>query len=260
MVLNRIGYNMEVSYMIQIISKKKLMVVFCLLLAVILIIGITVKTTAMTHYEKVDFVTGLVTASALNVRQGPGLNYNIATKVYKNEYIRVFAKIGKWYVIQTDKDIVGVVSTEYVKPIYPNTNNNSAGNSNNSSLTADEKQVFDLINEQRKKAGLKELVIDEELQNVARVKAKDMVDNNYFSHTSPTYGSPFDMMKKYGITYRTAGENIAGNSSNSGAVTAWMNSSGHRENILNNAYNYTGIGVVNSSKYGKIYVQMFIGK
>ena len=68
------------------------------------------------------------------------------------------------------------------------------------------------------------------------------------------------MMKKFGISYKTAGENIAGNSNNSSAVTAWMNSEGHRANILNSSFNYTGVGVINGSKYGKIYVQMFIGK
>ena len=95
---------------------------------------------------------------------------------------------------------------------------------------------------------------------MARIKAQDMVNNNYFSHTSPTYGSPFDMIKNFGISYKTAGENIAGNSSNSSAVNAWMNSEGHRANILNSSFNYTGIGVVSSAKYGKIYVQMFMGK
>ena len=98
------------------------------------------------------------------------------------------------------------------------------------------------------------------MQRVARIKAQDMVDNNYFAHESPIYGTPFEMLKSFKISYKTAGENIAGNSSNSGAVTAWMNSSGHKANILNGNYNYTGIGVVNSSKYGKVYVQMFIGK
>ena len=102
--------------------------------------------------------------------------------------------------------------------------------------------------------------IDEEVQRVARIKAQDMVDNNYFSHTSPIYGSPFNMLNSFKILYKTAGENIAGNSSNSGAVNAWMNSSGHKANILNSSYNYTGIGVVSSPKYGKIFVQMFIGK
>ena len=117
-----------------------------------------------------------------------------------------------------------------------------------------------LINEQRTKNGLSALKIDDEVQNVARIKAQDMVNNNYFSHTSPTYGSPFDMLKSFGVSYKSAGENIAGNSSNSGAVNAWMNSEGHRANILSNNYNYTGIGVVSSPKYGKMYVQMFIGK
>lgn len=135
-----------------------------------------------------------------------------------------------------------------------------SSNNSNSSLTADELEVFNLINQQRKNNGLSELKVDNEVQRVAKIKAQDMVNNNYFSHTSPTYGSPFDMLKSFRVSYKTAGENIAGNSSNSAAVNAWMNSSGHRANILNNSYNYTGIGVVSSSKYGKIYVQMFIGR
>ena len=102
--------------------------------------------------------------------------------------------------------------------------------------------------------------IDDELQNVVRIKAKDMVDNDYFAHESKEYGSPFDMMKNNQINYRVAGENIAGNSDNQKAVDAWMNSESHKSNILNNSYNYTGIAVVSSHKYGKIFVQMFIGK
>ena len=89
---------------------------------------------------------------------------------------------------------------------------------------------------------------------------KDMVDNNYFSHNSPTYGTPFNMIKNFGIKYKAAGENIAGNSTLEGAVNAWMNSQGHRENILNNAYNLTGIGVVKSNTYGYVMVQMFVGR
>ena len=92
------------------------------------------------------------------------------------------------------------------------------------------------------------------------MKAKDMVDNNYFSHQSPTYGSPFDMMRQFGISFKTAGENIAGNRTVEGAFKAWMNSEGHKKNILNSGFNYTGIGIVDSSKYGKMLVQQFIGK
>lgn len=202
-----------------------------------------------------------------------GTNYPVVAKVNKNEYIRVFAGVGNWYIVQVEGDYVGAVSKQYIKAVYPNSGGSTTGGgstgsstsgsgntTNTSGLTADELEVFNLINEQRTKNGLSALKIDSEVQNVARIKAKDMVNNNYFSHTSPTYGSPFDMLNSFKVSYKTAGENIAGNSSNSAAVTAWMNSSGHKANILNSSFNYTGIGVVNGSKYGKIYVQMFIGK
>ncbi|MBQ9658014.1 MAG: SH3 domain-containing protein [Clostridia bacterium] len=230
----------------------------------------------MQHYYNVDFSTGLVTASQLNVRSGPGTQYKVIATVNKNEYIRVFAGVGDWYIVQVEGDFVGAVSKKYVKAIYPNSsgsssssgsNSNSGGSSSSntgsnqtSTMNADEKEVFELINKQRTNNGLSALQVDSEVQRVARIKAEDMVANNYFSHTSPTYGSPFDMLSSFKVSYRTAGENIAGNSSNSGAVTAWMNSSGHKANILNSNFKYTGIGVVSSNKYGKIYVQMFIGK
>ena len=216
----------------------------------------------MQSYYKVDFSTGIVTASTLNVRSGPGTAYKVVATAKKNDYIRVFAGIGNWYVVQVDGDYVGVVSKQYVKPIYPETttSKSTTNTSTNTNLSSDEQEVFDLINKQRTNNGLAALKIDDEVQRVARIKAQDMVNNNYFSHTSPTYGSPFDMLKSFKVSYKTAGENIAGNSSNSGAVNAWMNSSGHKANILNNSFNYTGIGVVKSPRYGKLYVQMFIGK
>lgn len=224
-------------------------------------------TFGMQHYYNVDFSTGLVTATELNVRSGPGTQYKIVTTVKKNEYIRVFAGVGTWYIVQVEGDYIGAVSKKYVKPIYPNSSGTNTGgstsgnqNTTTASLTADEKEVFDLINKQRTNNGLSALKIDSEVQRVARIKAQDMVDNNYFAHESPTYGTPFEMLKSFKISYKTAGENIAANSSNSGAVNAWMNSSGHKANILSGNYNYTGIGVVSSPKYGKIYVQMFIGK
>src|SRR5699024_5408481 len=97
-----------------------------------------------------------------------------------------------------------------------------------------EKEVVSLTNKEREKNGLQPLKADAELSVVARDKSKDMRSNGYFAHNSPTYGSPFDMMKSYGISYRTAGENIArGQRTPSEVVNAWMNSQGHRENILN---------------------------
>lgn len=248
--------------------KKKSILKFAMIIVFIFVICGVTNSFAMQHYYKVDFSTGLVTATTLNVRSGPGTQYKVIATVSKNQYIRVFAGIGDWYVVQVGGDYVGAVSQKYIKAIYPNSSNNgSTGNSGNtnqnsqaSTMTADEKEVLNLINKQRTNNGLQALKVDEELQRVARIKAQDMVDNNYFSHNSPTYGSPFDMLKSFKIPYKSAAENIAANSSNSGAVNAWMNSSGHKANILNGTYDYTGIGVVGSSRYGKIFVQMFIKK
>lgn len=116
-------------------------------------------------------------------------------------------------------------------------------------------QVVTLVNQERAKAGLKGLTMDAALSNVALAKAKDMYNNNYFSHTSPTYGSPFDMMKSFGVSYRYAGENIAkGQKSPQEVMNAWMNSSGHKANIL--GANFSKIGV---AYYNGVWVQMFIG-
>lgn len=247
--------------MFKFFSRKR--IIISVIIATILLIILSISAYGMTHYQTVDFSTGLVTATTLNVRQGPSTTYKVVTQVYKNEYVRVFAKIGDWYVIQTDGDFIGAVSSKYVKAIYPNSTpqgNTVKPTDTTKELTADEEEVFYLINQKRIEAGLQALVVDKELQRVARIKAQDMVDNSYFSHTSAIYGSPFDMIKNFGISYKTAGENIAGNSTNTGAVNAWMGSEGHKANILSNSYNYTGIGVVNSPRYGKIYVQMFIGR
>ena len=121
-----------------------------------------------------------------------------------------------------------------------------------------EKEVVRLVNEIRVQRGLKELTYNWELCRVARYKSQDMKDNSYFSHTSPVYGSPFQMMKSFGIKYRTAGENIArGQKTPTEVVNAWMNSSGHRANILNSSFTEIGVGYVASGNY---WTQMFIGK
>lgn len=121
-----------------------------------------------------------------------------------------------------------------------------------------EQEVVKLVNAERAKAGLPALKEDWELSRVAKYKSQDMHDKNYFDHTSPTYGSPFAMMKKFGITYKAAGENIAkGQKSASEVVNAWMNSEGHRANILNKSYTHIGVGFV---KDGNYWSQMFIQK
>ncbi|MCQ6558786.1 CAP domain-containing protein [Paenibacillus mendelii] len=107
-------------------------------------------------------------------------------------------------------------------------------------------EVITLVNAERAKAGLSKLTSDSLLTKVAYDKAKDMYDNNYFDHNSPTYGSPFDMMRAYGVKYSYAGENIAkGQRSPQEVMTAWMNSAGHRANILNKNFNKIGVAYYN---------------
>lgn len=126
---------------------------------------------------------------------------------------------------------------------------------NNASV---EQEVVNLVNQERAKAGLSALKTDWELARVAEHKSQDMADKNYFSHTSPTYGSPFNMMKNYGINYKSAGENIAqGQRSAAQVVDSWMNSAGHRANILNKNFTHIGVGYVAEGNY---WTQMFIQK
>ncbi|GGD04760.1 hypothetical protein GCM10007216_39250 [Thalassobacillus devorans] len=128
----------------------------------------------------------------------------------------------------------------------------------NSELSQFEQQVVELTNQERQKQGLEPLEADAELSKVARDKSQDMATNGYFSHNSPTHGSPFDMMKAYGIDYRTAGENIAkGQRSPEEVVNGWMNSEGHRKNIMNPNFTHIGVGHVEN---GNVWTQMFIGK
>jgi len=143
--------------------------------------------------------------------------------------------------------------TTPTKPTTPSDNNN--GNSGQTENASFAQQVVDLVNQERGKAGLKPLTTQDNLTKVAAAKAADMRQNNYFDHQSPTYGSPFDMMKQFGVSYSYAGENIAkGQRTPAEVMNAWMNSEGHRKNIM--SPNFTKIGVAYDNGY---WVQEFIG-
>ncbi|WDV44134.1 CAP domain-containing protein [Clostridiaceae bacterium M8S5] len=151
----------------------------------------------------------------------------------------------------------------------PKTNNNNTGtskpvNTNTSkpstptniptgSISANEKQLFNMVNNERIKNGLKPLTLNTKLFSVAKMKSQDMQDNNYFSHTSPTFGKTYSLIKKLGIPYSYAGENIAKTYSVSRAHSGFMGSDGHRKNILNPNFTQIGIGIV-----GNYYTQVFI--
>ncbi len=126
-----------------------------------------------------------------------------------------------------------------------------------SAVLAYEAEVIRLVNAERAKAGLSPLTANWELSRIARYKSQDMRDNNYFSHTSPTYGSPSTMIRSFGLRFRASGENIAkGYSTPAAVVAGWMNSSGHRANILSASYTQIGVGYVAAGSY---WTQMFIG-
>lgn len=126
-----------------------------------------------------------------------------------------------------------------------------------SKVASFEAEVIRLVNEIRAENGLQSLTANWELSRVARYKSQDMLDKGYFAHNSPTYGTPFQMIKAFGLSFRTAGENIAkGYATPQAVVNGWMNSSGHRANILNSSYKQIGVGYVAKGNY---WTQMFIG-
>lgn len=168
-----------------------------------------------------------------------------------------FGGFCKIFSLNCGQKVVGTVkpsgSTGTVKP-------GSFDTGTVSSVNSMEKQVASLTNSERKSAGFGSLTLDSQLSKLARMKAEDMAKKGYFSHTSPTYGSAFDMMKKYGVSYRTAGENIAkGQKTPEAVMNGWMNSSGHRANILSSTYTHIGVGYAKDSKGNTYWVQIFKG-
>ncbi len=126
-------------------------------------------------------------------------------------------------------------------------------------VKAQENEVVRLVNAERAKAGLPALKANWQLARVARYKSQDMVAKNYFSHTSPTYGSPFSMMQNFGVKFSAAGENIAkGQKTPQAVMSAWMNSPGHKANIMGTSYTEIGVGLAKDSKGVLYWTQMFI--
>lgn len=128
----------------------------------------------------------------------------------------------------------------------------------NETETSQALEVLRLVNVERKKNGLNELVLSHELNGIATAKAEDMAEKNYFDHNSPTYGTPFEMLQQFDVRYQSAGENIAaGQKTAQDVMNDWLNSSGHRANILNRNYTELGVGYVEGGAYGTYWVQLF---
>lgn len=240
-----------------------------------------------------------VTADTANIRTGCSANTPVLQTTNKNQSFDVVSKVQDWFAVKLPDNQIGFIPQGQCKPIVVDDNRpeitpSTAGGTtqapsqanptpgtqlnagttpqsggvpktpttqaNSASLTSMEKQMVDLVNQARAQNNLPPLEVDMQVTNVARVKAQDMIDNNYFSHNSPKYGSPFDMMKSFGIHFVKAGENIAGNQTVQAAHNALMNSPGHRENILSPDYTHIGIGIKQGGQYGNMFTQMFVSK
>lgn len=126
-------------------------------------------------------------------------------------------------------------------------------------VTTLENEVIRLTNLERTKRGLPALKANWQLSRCARYKSQDMINKNYFAHQSPTYGSPFDMIESFGISMAAGGENIAmGQKTAQEVVTAWMDSVGHRGNILSTSYTEIGVGLAKNKNGNCYWTQMFI--
>ncbi len=250
-------------------------------------------------YQKVESSSGVITANEVNLRTGPATTFDIISKLKKDQKVIVMGKLGDWYAVYVSgSGNVGSVSSHYLKldktknpsttkqvntakrdkttATTAETKNAQTGSKSTPSnaktgtkteatasqqikdISADEQSLLDMVNKFRKEQGLKVLQFDAQLVKIARLKVKDMKENNYFSHTSKFYGTPFDMMKKNGVKFSTAGENIAGNQSVEKVVKAWVKENSN--NIYNDKFTHTGIGIVDSPTYGKLFVQLFIKK
>lgn len=144
------------------------------------------------------------------------------------------------------------------QPAAPSTAATTPSNTVSSSNLSYEQKVAELVNIERQKAGLSALTFDQSVSNVARTKSKDMAANNYFAHQSPTYGSAGDMLTKFGIKWSAWGENIAsGQKTPEAVVTAWMNSPGHRANILSTNFSKIGVGYAVNSNGTPYWTQIF---
>lgn len=233
-----------------------------------------------------------------NVRSGPGAGNNVIGNLKQGDQVKVIGKLNDWYVVNVpNTNKVGCVSPSSTQlysaqpgttspsptkplPTTPTATGTNAGNSiaptpaktgttaptgtstptGSGALSAQGSRILQLVNAERAKVGAKPLKSNADLNKIATMKSQDMVEKNYFSHQSPTYGSPFDMMKTYGISYMYAGENIAINSDADKVHQAWMNSEGHRKNILNPDFTDIGIGLYPKGNGQYAYTQEFIGK
>jgi uncharacterized YkwD family protein len=223
-----------------------------------------------------------ITADQANIRSGCSGDAPVVQASSKDNTFNVVSQVQDWFAVKLPDNKVGFVPKDQCKAIAPENKAAQAtpetagtttqgttaqtapktptAQTNATTLTDAEQQMLKLVNDARVQNNLQPLKVDMQLCNIARIKSQDMIDNNYFSHNSPKYGSPFDMMKSFGVGFVQAGENIAGNQNVQNAENALMNSPGHRKNILSPNFTHIGIGIRAGGPYGSMFTQEFISK
>jgi uncharacterized YkwD family protein len=247
-------------------------------------------------FSKLDYSFATITKN-INIRSGPNASTPIVANLKEGDEVKVIGKLNGWYVVNVpNTNKVGCISPNYTKlysaqpastkpePTKPIPTTPTATDKSNVSktptkpsgtatganaaktptgtgtLSSQGSRILQLANAERAKVGAKPLKSNTDLNKLATMKSQDIVENNYFSHQSPTYGSPFDMMKTYGVSYMYAGENLAINNDADKAHNAWMGSEGHKKNLLNPDFTEIGIGLYPKGNGSYAYTQMFIGK
>lgn len=257
----------------EVISFMNKKVKCCTLMIVFAMLVIMITTPAGASDDGQDmfvYKTGnaTVNVSGLSLRSGPGTEFPVLSSIGRSQAVKIVGQVGEWYAVYDySSGQIGFVSGNYITTVTEDSKNDPkvpegeapsiTGQDAQDAISDDANRLMRLTNSIRQQSTLNELEYSSELSKVAYAKAKDMVEHNYFSHESPTFGSPFEMMKTYGIPFTSAAENIAGNQTVDGAFYAWMESESHRSNVLGE-YTKTGIGVYTSPVYGKIIVQMFL--
>ncbi len=225
---------------------------------------------ANTYIDYAPFY-GTIKGDNTIIRGGPSTSFRVNAKLNTGDKVYVIGAIDNFLLVITENNIVGMIREDLVdytnttppqniEETNPEENNTATEDNSNNESKANAQYILNRINTIRNENGLPNLILDDLITSTAQTKSEDMVKNNYFSHTSPTYGTPFEMLQNAGVTYKTAGENIAGNSNIDDAIDSFMSSSTHSQNILSNSYNYIGIGIYPSDKYGYVITLMFVGR
>lgn len=221
----------------------------------------TMKKTAISILSAVMVIGSVTSASAkTNCTYTDNYGYKVysCTEGSKNalEFIKKFNVEEIIKDCQNKNNDINQDQTQ--KPDTDQTQKPENNNGNTVSNSEYETKVLGLVNNERAKNGLSALTLDSSLSTVARNHSYDMAKNNFFDHTNLSGQSPFDRLKAAGISYSSAGENIAaGQSTPQEVVNAWMNSSGHRANILNVNYTKMGVGYYNGGSRTHYWTQLF---